>query len=76
MRDVHLRFHGVCDIELKGNAPVIIIMELTLSPAAGPYKESGEGIAVELSSSYGVDGKFWCKRAEVVSLEPIDAPKP
>jgi len=73
--NVHLRFHGVTDIEIEGHAPVTTLFDLVLRPCPNPEQGSESGMAVEWSASYGMQGTFWCKRAEVVSLVPTE-PQP
>ena len=68
---VHLRFHGVVELELRDFNQQNSLFWLRIEDIRAHQLE-GIGLQVGLDASFGVGASFECHHAEVVSVLPCD----
>jgi hypothetical protein len=65
---VSFRFHEVEAVRLEGFNQQNVLWELTVTP--GSESDGRPVLEVDLPSSFGVEGSFQCRTAEVLTVRP------
>ena len=68
---VRFRFDGVVDLELRGFNEQNVLFDLSI--ADRPEDAEGCRVEVSLHASYGLWGRFRCRRVEVAEVVPCTA---